>query len=100
MMMTIRHGAAQLTLPVDGAFDLAQARRVLEQAVALPEGRLAIDLRGLREIHDSALAWLVAGLGASNHPVDLQGLTDHQRRMLHYLAPRRPAPKAPLEDAS
>jgi hypothetical protein len=97
--MTIQHGASRLTLPVDGAFDLAQARLVLERAVTLPEGRLAIDLRGLREIHDSALACLVAGLWASNHAVDLQGLTDHQRRMLHYLAPRRPAPAAPVEDA-
>jgi len=92
--MTIRIGAAQLTLPVDGAFDLAQAHRVLERALALPEGRLSIDLRGVREIHDSALACLVAGLGASNHPCDLQGLTDHQRRMLHYLDARRLAGRA------
>lgn len=95
--MTIRQGTARVTLPVEGAFDLVQARRVLEQVETLPEGRLDIDLRGVREVHDSALACLVSGLWASNHTVDVRGLTDHQRRMLGYLEVRRPAAGAGRE---
>jgi hypothetical protein len=86
--MTIRSGTGQATLSPEGVFDLAEGGRGLGAARSLAGRRLAVDFHGLREIHDSALAALVSGLGSASREVELRGLTGHQRRMLDYLAAR------------
>ena len=92
--MTIRAGPGESTLSLEGVFDLAESERVLLATRALAGDRLAVDFRGLREIHDSALAALVTGLGPLGQRVELRGLPGHQRRMLDYLGDHPSTPGA------
>jgi hypothetical protein len=68
---------------VAGDFDDSTATWVVEQIARAAGGRVLIDLRGARELHDTA----IAALGVALRPgVSVIGLTRHHEQLLRYLA--------------
>jgi len=76
----------EVLLRLDGVFDVPAARRVeklLEKAKAGETVRL--DLTHVREFHDFGIAVLAQALkNGKNERVALQGLRQHQLRLLKY----------------
>jgi hypothetical protein len=77
---------ADLTIRIEGIFDVSAARRVLELLDAAPEtNTVSVDLSHVREFQDpgvQVLAEALAGPGAAR--VAVRGLRQHQIRMLRY----------------
>jgi hypothetical protein len=76
----------RMEIRVEGIFDVPAAQSVV-RACERAEGprRVLIDMTRVREFHDFALAVLAHGIARRRERVTLQGLGDHQRRMLAYL---------------
>jgi hypothetical protein len=80
---------------VAGDFDDAMATWVVKQIARAAGGRVLIDLREARELHDTA----IAALGVALRPgVSVIGLTRHHEQLLRYLESvgRRDVPDIPL----
>lgn len=72
-------------IQVDGVFDIAAARRV---AAALDDARYAdvrVDLTGVREFHEFAVALLAETIAARRAPTAVVGLQERHVRMLRSL---------------
>jgi anti-anti-sigma regulatory factor len=86
--MTVeRHTAyAHTVITIDGAFDRAAASYLQELVSGVAaETPLTLDFREVRLFHDSAIAPLAAAI--SSHPdARLVGLSQHQYRLLQYVA--------------
>ncbi len=83
--MAIRFENGKLILVLRGVLDLESVRRLTEAALGVDGRDVVIDLRNVREIHDSALVDLIMGLNAADRRFELRGLSEHQRRLLTYL---------------
>jgi len=84
--MAVRVDPATRVAFLDGVVDLEEARRVRDAVLELVPGQdTVIDCHEVREMHDSALAYLVIGLQLAHRTVAVRGLDDHQRRLLEYL---------------
>ncbi len=83
----MRHGPREeLVVRLDGVFDVPAARRVerlLERA--RPGDSVRLDLTHVREFHDFGIAVLAQALKHGNAVrLALQGLRQHQARLLRY----------------
>jgi hypothetical protein len=90
----------ELTIRLEGVFDIAAARRVQDElARAQPGVRVRLDFPHIREFHDFGVAALAQALGEGGAlVVGLRGLRDHQVRLLRYLGAGALAPPlAPVE---
>lgn len=71
----------------EGVLDLERARIMLELALDDGSDCVALDLSGAREIHDAAIALLVAATRAERLGLELRGLRDHHRKLFELLQP-------------
>jgi ABC-type transporter Mla MlaB component len=84
--MQFEERAAPYTIHLEGTFDEISAARLAELLkVAPPGARLALDLSRVREFQGRGLALLAKALVALVRPIDLQGLSGHQARLLQYV---------------
>jgi ABC-type transporter Mla MlaB component len=75
-----------LVIRMDGTFDLAAARQVLQVLEKVQEGgEVYVDLTHVRDFHDGAVALLADALVGVKRRVYVRGLRQHQYRMLRYL---------------
>jgi hypothetical protein len=71
---------------MDGTFDAAAARQLLEALAEANEGiEVYVDLNHVREFHDGAVAAVAQTLVRLQRRVYVRGLRQHQYRMLRYL---------------
>jgi anti-anti-sigma regulatory factor len=71
---------------VRGSFDPDEADRLHALLHAAKHQRVTIDFRGVRILHDSAVARLAPELEDRGRHVALLGLNEHHRRLLRYCA--------------
>jgi len=67
------------------------ADRIEAALSAAPNAEIEVDLRGVRELHPTALACLARILADRRANVRFRGLTERQARMMRYLGARAAA---------
>jgi hypothetical protein len=77
---------AVLTFELGPSFAPNDAARLHEALVGAPDVRVEIDFRRVRNCDASALAALAADLAAAGPRIAVRGLSQHQLRLLGYLA--------------
>ncbi len=82
--MAVRADAANGVVTIDTIFDLVTAQAVRD-AVLQMDREVAIDFRDVRDVHDSALAYLVTALRLSERPFTIRGLSWPHADLLQYL---------------
>ncbi len=72
-----------------GAFDCAEAHRVLELVAAIPSSaRVQVDFHDVQLIDDFAFASFAGEMAPEHRPaVELVGVSRHLDRLMHYLGP-------------
>ncbi len=84
MMDVTRGERGEIEIRIDGAFDAADAKRLVGWLGEVPATEpLVIDFTAVRECQDFGLAAIARDLAARSHLV-VRGLTRHQERMLRY----------------
>ena len=82
--------ARSRSLVLNGVFDEEAARFVSETVARLGMDEVVvIDCRSIHDFHDSALGVLASALKQGEGRVEIQGLCEHQRRLLRYLGVNR-----------
>ena len=70
----------------DGVLDVLAALKLRDAIVELePDDQVIVDLHEVRELDDSALAFLVRSLSSRGRPIVLRGIGEHHVRLLRYL---------------
>lgn len=70
---------------LEGTLDVERARALLALALADGHADLVLDLRGVREIHDAAIALIVRAMEAQRRGLVVRGLRAHQQKLLDLL---------------
>ena len=70
----------------EGVLDVLAAVKLRDAIVELgPDDQVIVDLHEVRDLDDSALAFLVRSLSARGRPIVLRGIGEHHVRLLRYL---------------
>lgn len=83
---------AALALQVKGTFDVGAAARLAEVLRAAPrDAELCVDFSRVRDFRDNTIEVLCRTLGEVGPRLSIEGLTQHQLRLLRYFAVPSPA---------
>lgn len=69
----------------EGTLDLERARIMLELALDSGKEDIVLDLSRARDIHDAAIAFLVAAVERRGRSIEVLGLREHHRKLLALL---------------
>jgi anti-anti-sigma regulatory factor len=82
---TLQERPAHL-IDVVGSLDLPAAVRLRDTLLSLDDREpVVLDFREVRELQDSALAFLASAINSRDRRVELRGLGEHHFRLLRYL---------------